>query len=87
MTTKLNPAVITDDMMYESNDLSSAFVSPTEIDEWVADNKRMMCERYEDIMEQAMWEKIRTAAKTNSTLQAALDHAIMIYKLSKEFNT
>lgn len=32
-----------------------------------------------------MWQNIRTAAKTNNTLQAALDNVIMIYKLSKEY--
>jgi len=35
--------------------------------------------------EELLWREIRDAAKTNSTLQEALDHAIMIYKLSKEY--
>lgn len=38
------------------------------------------------VREDKLWGEIRGAAKTNSTLQVALDHAIMIYKLSKEYN-
>jgi hypothetical protein len=39
----------------------------------------------EHIRESKMWGDIHRAARTNKTLQAALDHAIMIYKLSKEY--
>jgi hypothetical protein len=39
---------------------------------------------HEHIMEDKMWGEIRREAKTNVTLQKALDRAIMIYKLSKE---
>ena len=39
----------------------------------------------ERIKEDKLWGEIRSAAKTNTALQAALDHAIMIYKLSKEY--
>jgi len=35
------------------------------------------------IMEDKMWGEIRRAAKTNPTLQDSLDHAIMIYRLTK----
>jgi hypothetical protein len=35
-------------------------------------------------MEDKLWGEIRREAKTNITLQKALDRAIMIYKLSKE---
>jgi hypothetical protein len=38
----------------------------------------------EHIMEDKMWGEIRREARTNSTLQKALDRAIMIYKLSKD---
>jgi hypothetical protein len=38
----------------------------------------------EHIMEDKLWGDIRREAKTNITLQKALDRAIMIYKLSKE---
>ena len=39
---------------------------------------------HDHIMEDQMWGEIRREAKTNSTLQKALDRAIMIYKLSKD---
>jgi hypothetical protein len=35
-------------------------------------------------MDDKMWSEIRREAKTNVTLQKALDRAIMIYKLSKD---
>ena len=35
------------------------------------------------IQENKMWDEIRRAAKTNPTLQDALERAIMIYKLIK----
>jgi hypothetical protein len=39
---------------------------------------------HEHIMEDKMWGDIRREARTNITLQKALDRAIMIYKLSKD---
>ena len=42
--------------------------------------------RHDEMMDNQMWYEIRRDAKTNTALQAALDHAIMIYKLSKEYN-
>ena len=38
----------------------------------------------EHIMEDKMWDEIRREARTNITLQKALDRAIMIYRLSKD---
>ena len=38
---------------------------------------------HEHLMESKMWGEIRRMAKTNPTLQDALERAIMIYKLSK----
>jgi len=35
------------------------------------------------IMENKLWGEIRRAARTNPTLQDALEHAIMIYQLTK----
>ena len=35
------------------------------------------------IREDKLWGEIRRAAKTNPTLQDALDHVIMIHKLTK----
>ena len=39
---------------------------------------------HEHIMDSKMWGEIHRMAKTNVTLQKALDRAIMIYKLSKD---
>ena len=39
---------------------------------------------YEHMKENQLWGEIRREAKTNPTLQKALDRAIMIYKLSKD---
>ena len=41
---------------------------------------------HDHLMESKLWGEIRREAKTNTTLQAALDQCIMIYKLSKEYN-
>ena len=38
---------------------------------------------YDHIMEDKMWGEIRREARTNPTLQDALERAIVIYKLSK----
>lgn len=38
----------------------------------------------DQMQEDKMWGEIRREARTNVTLQKALDRAIMIYKLSKE---
>lgn len=39
---------------------------------------------HDHIMDSKMWGEIRREAKTNVTLQKALDRVIMIYKLSKD---
>lgn len=39
---------------------------------------------HEHLKEAQLWGNIRREAKTNITLQKALDRAIMIYKLSKD---
>lgn len=39
---------------------------------------------HDHIMDDQMWGNIRREAKTNMTLQKALDRVIMIYKLSKD---
>lgn len=38
---------------------------------------------FDHLMEDKMWGEIRRAARTNPTLQDALERAIMIYKLTK----
>lgn len=77
---KLNPKVVTDDMMYEGVELDTTLLVPTaEFDAWA--------EEYVDYLkEDTLWKEIRAAAKTNPTLQEAIDHVKMIYKLSKEYN-
>ena len=39
---------------------------------------------HDHIMDSKLWGEIRREARTNITLQKALDRAIMIYKLSKD---
>lgn len=39
---------------------------------------------HDHMMEDKLWGEIRRAAKTNPTLQAALDRAIIIHHLSKQ---
>ena len=39
---------------------------------------------HDHIMDSKLWGEIHREAKTNITLQRALDRAIMIYKLSKD---
>jgi hypothetical protein len=39
---------------------------------------------HDHIIESKLWGDIRREAKTNPTLQTALDRAIMIYRLSKD---
>jgi hypothetical protein len=39
---------------------------------------------HDHIMDSKLWGEIRREAKTNITLQKALDRVIMIYKLSKD---
>lgn len=48
----------------------------------VADQKRGY-DLHAQLMEDKLWGNIRRAAKTNPTLQRALDEAVMIYNLSK----
>ena len=38
------------------------------------------------VTENVNWHDVMVVAKTNRALQNALDHAIMLYKLSKESN-
>jgi hypothetical protein len=39
---------------------------------------------HDHIMDSKLWGEIRREARTNITLQKALDRVIMIYKLSKD---
>lgn len=38
----------------------------------------------EQVLENQLWHDIRKESKTNPALQKVLDHAIMIYRLSKD---
>jgi len=85
MTTKINPDVITDDMMYEGN------IQPLDNDALQRITKEMTDKRTSEtlhrVREDKLWGEIRRAAKTNKTLQDALDRAIIIYQLSKDNGT
>ena len=48
-------------------------------------SKQQSLSTIERVKEDKLWGEIRRAAQTNISLQAALDHAIMIYKLSKDY--
>jgi hypothetical protein len=57
-----------------------------EIDRYMTpESKEQFNDTLARVKEDKLWGEIRSAAQTNNTLQAALDHAIMIYKLSKEY--
>jgi hypothetical protein len=51
-----------------------------DFDSRTADGKPL----HDHIMEGKLWGDIRREAKTNPTLQTALDRVIMIYRLSKD---
>jgi hypothetical protein len=42
-----------------------------------------MKQKHDQMMEDRLWHAIRRAARTNPTLQDALDQAIMLYHLTK----
>lgn len=50
-----------------------------------AESKRKESETMARVKEDKLWGEIRRAAKTNKTLQSALEQCIIIYKLSKEY--
>jgi hypothetical protein len=83
MVTKINPDLITDDMMYEGNIQPLDNAALQRITKEMTEQR--VSEHVQRVLEDKLWGEIRRAAKTNNTLQAALDHAIMIYKLSKEY--
>lgn len=82
---KINPTVITDDMMYEGIDLSASFVPTAEINAWANEHKNEIQTTLDRVKEDKLWGEIRRAARTNSTLQSALEECIIIYKLSKDY--
>lgn len=68
-----------DDLIYE-RDMGSS--QRTLIAASQSDQSSTLIER---VKEDKLWGEIRRAAQTNITLREALNHAIMIYKLSKEY--
>jgi hypothetical protein len=48
-----------------------------------SDIRAGMKTRHDSMMEDRLWGNIRRAARTNPTLQDALDRAIMLYHLTK----
>jgi hypothetical protein len=81
---KINPDLITDDMMYEGG-ISATFAPTAEIDAWAKEYEHEMRSTLERVREDKLWGEIRCAAKTNNALQSALEQCIIIYKLSKEY--
>lgn len=76
-----------DRMVYESPDGGeTVYVRP-----FGSTEKKLhsMSERARDLLVEAeqtmLWQEIRAAAKTNPTLQKALDRAILIHKLSGKY--
>ena len=48
-----------------------------------ADIRAGMKTRRDSMMENKLWDSIRRAARTNTALQDILDHAIMVYHLTR----
>ena len=66
-------------------EFGAAPTTRVEIDAPMSANKQQILTRRAEMLEREMWEKIRRAAKTNITLQTALEQCIIIYKLSKDY--
>lgn len=54
--------------------------------DWESENNpaRVRGASQDSVLENQLWYDIRQEAKTNPTLQTALDRVILLYKLSKE---
>jgi hypothetical protein len=48
-----------------------------------ADIREVMKNRHAQMMENKLWDAIRRQARTNPALQDILDHAIMVYHLTR----
>lgn len=55
-----------------------------ESERWLVGQSSKAKEKVEAIKENQLWHDIRTAAKTNPSLQKVLDRAIMIYQTVKD---
>ena len=85
MTTKINPDLITDDMMYEGNIQPLDNAALQRITKEMSEQR--VSEHVQRVLEDQLWGEIRRAAKTNKTLHDALERAIIIYQLSKDNGT
>jgi hypothetical protein len=85
MVTKINPVLITDDMMYEGNvePLDNTALQRITVEM----TEHRVSEHVQRVLEDKLWGEIRREAKTNKTLQDALERAIIIYQLSKDDGT
>ena len=78
---------ITEAVIYESPDGGETIYvrepgSPVQSRKLHSQSQRAI-DLHEQIKEDQLWGQIRRAAKTNPTIQRALDEAIMLYNLSK----
>lgn len=74
---------ITQAVIYTHDDGETIYVKESGDEELkVADQSRGL-DLHAQLMEDKLWGNIRRAARTNPTLQRALDEAVMIYNLSK----
>lgn len=80
MVTKLNPGVVTDDMMYEGG----IQITQDIVDE-ITHRWREREEERQRLRDIELMLGMLEEAKTNKTLQSALEECIIIYKLSKEY--
>jgi len=55
-----------------------------ETERWMVGQSTKAKDRIESIQDDKLWGEIRRAAKSNTTLQQALDRAIMIYHLGNK---
>ena len=83
MSLKINPELITDDMMYEGNVEPLDYVALQRITKEMSEQR--VSDHVQRVLEDKLWGEIRRAAKTNTSLQSALEQCIIIYKLSKEY--
>jgi len=57
------------------------FVVGATLDKRTSDGRPL----HDHLMEDKLWGEIRRAAKTNKSIQYALDQCILVYKLSQEY--
>jgi len=80
---KLRPGA---EIIYESPDNGETVYAryTGEQERWLVGQSTKAKSRVDAIRENQLWHDIREAAKSNPSLQEALERAIIIYELSKE---